>query len=662
MTTATQQHQYFHLKERAWEKKRERQDSTVVYIGAATCGQAAGASKVKNAFNREIRRLNLEVEVKEVGCMGHCYAEPLVIIDKPGFPSITYGKVDEAMVEKLVKEFIFGNHPCYEHALAALEPSEELTSFSELPREAHEKKVLLEHSGVIDPQDIEDYISRDGYAALAKALTISPPEVIEEVKKSGLRGLGGAGFPAGDKWEACRNQPSQVRYVICNGDEGDPGAFMDRSLMESNPHQIIEGIIIGAYAVGAGKGYIYVRDEYPLAIKHLETALEQAREYGLLGESILGSDFSFDLELFIGAGAFVCGEATALVQSIEGRAGLPQTRPPRVAEAGLWGKPTLLNNVKTFAYVPTILKQGADWFRSLGTSSSPGTAVFALVGKVKHTGLVEVPMGTTLRTLIFDIGGGVPRGKRFKAVQLGGPSGGCLPESALDIPLDFESLPEAGAIMGSGGLVVMDEEDCMVAMARYFLEFTQLESCGKCTFCRIGTRHMLQILDRITRGEGTLEELNLLEQLAEDVRLGSLCNLGLTAPNPVLTTLHYFREEYLAHIEKGRCPAGMCRELITYYIDPKRCNKPCMTCISICSMQRPYCPIPREEYCSECVEVCPSEAIKSRLDGIKEIVQKKCTKCDECRKACPEDYDAVVKLSPPPNTNLEGFNRQAVYT
>ena len=648
MTTATSNNRYLYLKEKADAKMQKLRNKTVVYIGAATCGQAAGARKVKDAFIKEISKLNLDAEIKEVGCIGHCYAEPLVIISKPGFSPIAYGKINAELAAKLVQDFILKNDPCHELALAAVEPNEKLLSFSELPRGDYEEKILLKHCGIIDPLDIEDYIARDGYAALSRALNIAPEQIIEEIKSSGLRGRGGAGFSAGQKWESCRQNSSDIRYVICNGDEGDPGAFMDRSLMESNPHQLIEGIIIGAYAVGAQKGYIYIRSEYPLALERLQTALEQAREKGLLGESILDSGFSFDLEIFAGAGAFVCGEATALTQSIEGKAGIPQTRPPHLSESGLWGKPTLLNNVKTFAYVPAILNHGADWFKSTGTSATPGTALFALVGKIKHTGLVEVPMGTSLRTLIYEIGGGVPYGRRFKAVQIGGPSGGCLPKSALDVPIDFESLNEAGAIMGSGGLVVMDEEDCMVSIARFFLEFTQLESCGKCTFCRLGTKHMLQILEHITQGEGTYEDLNLLEELAEEIKIGSLCNLGRTAPNPILTTLHYFRDEYLAHIEEKRCPAGRCKELITYYIDPQRCNKPCMSCISICSVQRPYCPVTSRDLCSECIEICPNEAIITRHDGIKEIIQDKCTKCDECYKTCPADFEAVTKLSPPP--------------
>ena len=400
---------------------------------------------------------------------------------------------------------------------------------------------------------------------------------------------------------------------------------MDRNVLESNPHQVIEGMIIAALAIGAAAGYLYIRAEYPQAVAVVREALRQAREKNLLGKSILGSGFDFDLEIFQGSGAFVCGEATALVKSMEGFMGEPESRPPRLSESGFRGKPTLLNNVKTFAYVPPIIRRGASWFRGIGTEGSPGTAVFSLVGKVAHTGLVEVPMGTTLRQLIFDVGEGVPGGKKFKAVQIGGPSGGCLPEEALDIPIDFDSLNEAGAIMGSGGLVVLDEEDCMVGVARYFLEFTQQESCGKCTFCRLGTKQMLELLTAITRGEGRMEDLEILQELGEEIQMGSLCNLGKTAPNPVLTTLRYFREEYEAHILERCCPARSCSELIVYYIEPSRCTK----------------------LCNVCVGSCPTEAIYTREDGLKAINQEKCVKCDNCRKCCPPEYNAVVKLSPP---------------
>ncbi len=616
---------YQALKEKAVSLTGEKKEKTRVMIGTATCGVAAGALKIKDYFENEIKSKGLEAEVVEVGCIGHCYAEPMAVIDKPGFPPICYGYLDDGLVHRLVEDFLAGDDPSYEYALAALERNDVFPTFEDFPRGVYEHKLILKNCGYIDFRDINSYLAEDGYAGLARALTGKPGELLEEIKAANLRGRGGAGFPAGLKWEASLKSGVEEKYVICNADEGDPGAFMDRSILESDPHLVIEGMILCAYAIGAGKGYLYIRAEYPRAVGHVREAIDQAREKGLLGESILGTDFSFDLEIFQGSGAFVCGEATALVNSMEGNMGLPLSRPPRLAAKGFRGKPTVLNNVKTFAYVPLIVKNGVDWFKEIGTPDNPGTAVFSLVGKINNTGLVEVPMGTTLRQLIYDVGDGLPKDKPFKAVQIGGPSGGCLPESELDVPIDFDSLHEAGAIMGSGGLVVMDENDCMVSVARYFLEFTQHESCGKCTFCRLGTKHMLDILTGITEGRGDSNTLDLLEELAEDVRDGSLCNLGKTAPNPILTTLKYFRDEYKAHIEEGRCPALVCRDLILYYIEPPRCSK----------------------LCNVCVGSCPTEAIFTREDGLKEIDQEKCVKCDNCLKACPAEYDAVVKLSPP---------------
>ncbi|HOB86693.1 MAG TPA: NADH-ubiquinone oxidoreductase-F iron-sulfur binding region domain-containing protein [Bacillota bacterium] len=613
------------LREQALKKEEKLKEQPVIRIGTASCGVAAGALKTREAFQKLLQERGLPARVMEVGCLGHCYAEPLVIISKPGFPSFCYGSVDEGLAERLVEDFLLKDDPCYEYALAALDRNEIFPTFEDFPRGVYEQKIILEHCGLIDPLDIDHYIARDGYAALASALEMGAEKILQEVRESGLRGRGGAGFPAAVKWEACRRAGRGEKYVICNGDEGDPGAFMDRNVLESNPHQVIEGMIIAALAIGAAAGYLYIRAEYPQAVAVVREALRQAREKNLLGKSILGSGFDFDLEIFQGSGAFVCGEATALVKSMEGFMGEPESRPPRLSESGFRGKPTLLNNVKTFAYVPPIIRRGASWFRGIGTEGSPGTAVFSLVGKVAHTGLVEVPMGTTLRQLIFDVGEGVPGGKKFKAVQIGGPSGGCLPEEALDIPIDFDSLNEAGAIMGSGGLVVLDEEDCMVGVARYFLEFTQQESCGKCTFCRLGTKQMLELLTAITRGEGRMEDLEILQELGEEIQMGSLCNLGKTAPNPVLTTLRYFREEYEAHILERCCPARSCSELIVYYIEPSRCTK----------------------LCNVCVGSCPTEAIYTREDGLKAINQEKCVKCDNCRKCCPPEYNAVVKLSPP---------------
>jgi len=625
MSTSGPREEYSKLLEEAREKVKSGEGRARVLVGTATCGVSAGALKIKENFINEIEAKGLDADVVEVGCMGHCYAEPLAVIAKPGFPPVCYGYLDDGLVHRLVEDFLAGDDPSYEYALAALERNDVFPTFEDFPRGVYEEKLILENCGYIDAYDLDSYIARDGYGALAKALSGEPRAVLEEVKAANLRGRGGAGFPAGIKWEASLNGGDSEKYVICNADEGDPGAFMDRSILESDPHLVIEGMILCAYAIGAEKGYLYIRAEYPRAVGHVQQAIDRAREKGLLGTSILGTDFNFDLEIFQGSGAFVCGEATALVSSMEGKMGMPESRPPRLASHGLRGKPTILNNVKTFAYVPFIINRGADWFKEIGTEESPGTAVFSLVGKVNSTGLVEVPMGTTLRQLIFEVGDGLRDGKEFKAVQIGGPSGGCLPESALDVPIDFDSLHEAGAIMGSGGLVVMDENDCMVAVARYFLEFTQHESCGKCTFCRLGTKHMLDILNDICRGEGDPETLNLLKELAEDVRDGSLCNLGRTAPNPVLTTLKYFMDEYKAHIEEGCCPARVCRDLILFYIEPPRCSK----------------------LCNVCVGSCPTEAIFTRDDGLKEIDQEKCVKCNNCLKACPPEYNAVIKLSPP---------------
>jgi len=615
------------MKARAESRWGEVFDSggPVVLVGTATCGRAAGALEVLEALRAELKRQRLDCPVVEVGCLGHCYAEPLVVVHKPGYPAICYGYVNPVIAERLVREFIAGDNPCLEFVLGATEENDLIPSFADFPRASYEKRMVLRNCGHIDPTDIDHYVANGGYSALAKALEMAPEAIVSEVSASGLRGRGGAGFLTGLKWDICRQAPGRSRYVVCNADEGDPGAFMDRAILESDPHSVIEGMVIAARAVGARHGYIYVRAEYPLAVARVGTALRQARKAGLLGRGILGGDFSFDIRLFQGSGAFVCGEETALIASLEGRAGTPRHRPPYPPTYGLNGKPTVVNNVKTLAAVAPIMTNGAKWFAGIGTEKSKGTAVFALAGKVVNTGLVEVPMGTTLRQVIFDVGSGIPGGKRFKAVQIGGPSGGCLPESALDLPIDFDSLADAGAMMGSGGMVVLDEDDCMVEIARYFLEFTQRESCGKCTFCRLGTRQMLAILDDITRGQGREEDIDTLMTLAEAVKAGSLCGLGKTAPNPVLTTLRYFREEYQAHIREGRCPALMCRDLIAYYILPDKCERSCDACIGTCTV----------------------EAISPNRKRIKVIDQEKCVKCDTCRTACPPQYDAIVKLSPP---------------
>ena len=601
-------------------------DRPVIMVGAATCGRAAGALEVLGAIKDELKKHGLNYPVIEVGCIGHCYAEPIVTISKPGYPPICYGQVNPVIAQRLIREFVLGDNPCLEFVLGALEKNDLVPSFADFPRARFEQKVILKNCGYIDPEKIEHYIAGGGYSSLAKALQLKPEEVIAQVKKSGLRGRGGAGFSTGGKWEICRNAKGKPKYLVCNGDEGDPGAFMDRAILESDPHSVIEGMLIAAYAIGARYGYIYVRAEYPLAVQRTHLALRQARKLKLLGKNILTSDFSFDIKLFQGSGAFVCGEETALIASLEGKAGAPNYRPPYPATSGLYGKPTVVNNVKTLAYLRHIIQDGANKFASIGTEESKGTAVFALAGKVVNTGLAEVPMGTTLRQVIFDVGSGIKEGKRFKAVQIGGPSGGCLPESTLDLPIDFNSLTAAGAMMGSGGMIVLDEDDCMVEIARYFLEFTQRESCGKCTFCRLGTKQMLEVLDEFTKGKGKIEDLDMLHQLAEDVKAGSLCGLGRTAPNPVLSTLRFFHDEYEAHIKEGRCPALMCRDLIAYYIIPEKCERTCDACVGTCTV--------------EAISSHPTKRYKI-------IDQTKCVKCGTCLKSCPPQYQAVVRLSPP---------------
>jgi NADH-quinone oxidoreductase subunit F len=608
-----------------WEALQQSEKPRIL-IGTATCGRAAGATDVVKAFQREIKRQNAEAIITQVGCLGLCYAEPLVVITKPDNFSVCYANVTPEIVPRLVEGYLLGDDPCLELALGTFEISKGGVPFiPELPRFESELRLILRHCGYVDPENINQYIANGGYSGLVKALGMPPEEIIAEIKLSGLRGLGGAGFPVGEKWEICHNAPGKPKYVICNADEGDPGAFMDRALLESNPHSVIEGMIIAGYALGTPYGYIYVRAEYPLAVRRFSIAVEQAEASGLLGQDILGSGFKFRLEIAKGAGAFVCGEETAMMASIEGKRGMPRHRPPFPAVSGLWGKPTIVDNVKSLASVPLIIAHGAEWYSGMGTEGSKGTAVFALAGKVAHTGLVEVPMGTTLRQLIYEVGGGVPKDKKFKAVQIGGPSGGCLPESLIDTPIDFDSLTEAGAMMGSGGMIVMDEDNCMVDAALYFLDFTQKESCGKCTMCRLGTKQMLDILTDIVKGQGKIEDVDLLVELAEDIKQGSLCGLGQTAPNPVLTTIRYFRSEYEAHIVEHRCPALVCKELIAYYILPDKCDRGC----------------------EHCVLTCPTEAISGEKGKIKVIDQTKCVKCGTCMEVCPPEYNAVVKLSPP---------------
>jgi NADH-quinone oxidoreductase subunit F len=598
-------------------------DAVLVRVGTATCGRSAGALELEAAFREALDKHEVAAQVLQVGCMGHCYAEPMATLSTPGLPPTVYHHLNGFLAESLVKSHLRDATPIYDFVLGGLEEHDLVPHMDYLPRYGMEHRRLLARSGVVDPWSIQHAIATGSYEGLARALGRDPEDIVHEVDRAGLRGMGGAGFPMSRKWALARKF-DRPRYLICNADEGDPGAFMDRTLIESDPHALIEGMVIAAHAIGADQGFIYVRAEYPLAVQVLQHAIAEARELGLLGPDVLGSGRGFELEIMQGAGAFVCGESSALMASIEGHRGMPRVRPPRSAEVGLFGRPTVLNNVKTLSSLPFLLREGAEAFAAVGTESSKGTAMFALAGKTVNTGLVEVPMGTTLRDLIFTIGGGVPNGKAFKAVQIGGPSGGCLPDDQLDVPIDFDALDEAGAMMGSGGMVLLDEDNCMVETARFFLEFIQRESCGKCTFCRIGTKHMLDLLTDIVEGRGTPEHLDKLVALSEDVAAGSLCNLGKTAPNPVLTTLKYFRDEYETHIHEARCPACECEALFAYYIVPERCARAC----------------------DACVGSCPVEAIFTNRKRLKVIDQSLCVKCNACLTSCPPEYDAVVKISP----------------
>ena len=576
-----------------------------------------GALRVKDALEAEIAKHKLEndVQIVPTGASGLCVKGPILIVQPEG---IFYQLLTVKDVPHLVEEHFLKGRPV-ESLMYAL-PGEEapIPKMRDIPFFQNQRLIALRNRGLIDPDKIEEYIARDGYKALSKVLTsMTPEEVIQELKDSGLRGRGGAGFPTGLKWGLCRKAAETPKYIICNADEGDPGAFMDRSIIEADPFSILEGMAIGAYAMGGTDGYIYIRVEYPLAIERMITAIEQAREYGLLGEDIFGLGFSFDVKVFQGAGAFVCGEETSLIHSIEGRPAEPRIRPPFPAQSGLWGKPTNINNVETWANVPVIINWGAKWFAKIGTETSKGTKVFSLAGNINNAGLVEVPMGITLREIVYDIGGGIPKGKQLKAVQTGGPSGGFIPTSLLDLPVDYERLQEAGAIMGSGGMIVVDEETCMVDVAGYFLDFLRSESCGKCTTCREGVAAMRDILSDISSGKGDLGQLQLLEDLGEAVRDASLCALGGTAPNCVLSTLRYFRNEYEAHINDKKCPAGVCRELIRYRIDAEKC-KGCMLCS----------------------KYCPEEAIAGETKEAHIIDEEKCIKCGACREACK--FEAVV--------------------
>jgi NADH-quinone oxidoreductase subunit F len=597
------------------EKKRERK-SAVLTVSAGTCGQARGSLEVVKSLEKVIQEKGLQddVKVKFTGCHGFCEAEPNIIIQPQ---NLFYQHVQPKDAEEIIEETIKNQKPIERLLYEEPDTGQKSSKEADISFYKKQKRIVMGDNTQIDPRDIDDYFSLEGYSALAHVLDkMSPDEVIEEVKKSGLRGRGGGGFPAGKKWELARKIKGEPKYIICNADEGDPGAYMDRSLMEGNPHRVLEGMIIGAYAIGAKEGYIYIRDEYPLALEHITKAIEEAEESGLLGENILGSGFNFKVNISKGAGAFVCGEETALIASIEGSVGVPRQRPPFPAQKGLWKKPTNINNVETWGNIPIIIKNGSDWFSKIGTEGSKGTKIFSLVGKINNTGLVEVPMGITLREVIYDVGGGIPDGKDFKAVQTGGPSGGCLPKEKLDLPVDYESLTEAGSIMGSGGMIVMDENTCMVDVSKYFLNFLRDESCGKCISCREGTHRLWEIANKITEGEGTESDIELLETLATAVKDASMCGLGQTAANPILSTLRYFKDEYMAHIKDKKCPGGVCTALIEYSIIDENCTG-----------------------CMACIKPCPQDAITGELKEIHVLDQSKCIKCGACFEACK--FDAI---------------------
>ena len=582
----------------------------IVRIGLSSCGIAAGGLPVKEALALEIEQRGLDWDLRQTGCIGMCHYEPLVDVIHGDGSINTYGNVTAEAAREIVAAELSGT-ALEKYCIATdREPNDCL---------AGQVRIALRNCGIIDPESIQDYIDRGGYQALKKALTeMTPEQVIEEIKISGLKGRGGAGFPAWFKWHATRQEPGEIKYLICNADEGDPGAFMDRSLLEGDPHEVLEGMVIAGYAIGATTGIVYARAEYPLAIKRLGQAIEQARAQGRLGRHIMGSQFSFDISIKQGAGAFVCGEETALIASLEGERGMPRLKPPFPSQRGYWDRPSNINNVETLANVPWIISNGGESFAAMGTEDSKGTKVFALAGRIKRGGLVEVPMGMPLRAIIFGPGGGIKDDKKFKAVQLGGPSGGCIPEDLLDTPVDYQSIKNTGAIMGSGGMVVMDETTCMVDLARYFLNFTQDESCGKCVPCRIGTKRMLEIMERLCAGEGKPGDIELLETLGQQIMEGSLCGLGNSAPNPVLTTIRYFREEYEAHIHDKKCPAKQCKALITYHIEADKCKG-----------------------CTLCAKKCPVDCISGEAKKLHVIDQSLCTKCGTCLEVCPSKWSAV---------------------
>jgi len=587
-----------------------KQSDTLVLVGMATCGISAGARPVLKTLEEDVNGNALSgVTVKQTGCIGFCSLEPIVEVLYPDGKKTTYVNMNAEKAKRVVAEHLIGGN--------VVEEFTDEPHFGDFYTK--QKRVVLRNCGAIDPESIDEYIASDGYKALEKALTsMSPDEIIESVSGSGLRGRGGAGFPTGTKWKFTKNAEGDKKYVCCNADEGDPGAFMDRSVLEGDPHAVLEAMSIAGFAIGSNQGYIYVRAEYPTAIKRLQIAIDQAREKGFLGENILGKGFDFDIELRLGSGAFVCGEETALIASIEGKRGEPSPRPPYPATKGLFGKPTLINNVETLANIPQIILNGADWFAGMGTDKSKGTKVFSLVGKITNTGLVEIPMGTTLHEIVDDVGGGVPNGKQFKAAQTGGPSGGCIPASLSDTPIDYENLISIGAMMGSGGLIIMDEETCMVDIARYFLDFTVDESCGMCSPCRIGTKRLLEILDKIIMGKGTLDDLDTMVNLCHYLKGNSLCALGQTAPNPVLSTYNYFKDEYMAHVVDKKCPAGVCKNLLSFEILPDKCIG-----------------------CTICAKACPADAITGSVKEPHVIDDEKCIKCGVCMDKCK--FEAIIK-------------------
>jgi NADH-quinone oxidoreductase subunit F len=592
----------------------------VIHLGTASCGRAAGAMEVLETVRKILKKNRLKAEIIQVGCIGPCYLEPLMDITMPGRPRISYSNVSPSKAKTIIESCFIKGKPRPDLAVGYFgDDDSQLTNgiprFFDLPMLKPQVRVVLRNCGFIDPEEIDHYLANDGYVGIMNAFSKKPEDVIAEVKEAGLRGRGGAGFPTYKKWEICRSSPQTTKYLICNADEGDPGAFMNRSLIEGDPHSVLEGMLIAAYAIGASYGYVYIRAEYPLAILRLKKAITQMRKYGLLGKNIQNSGFDFEITIKEGAGAFVCGEETALIASVEGKRGMPRSRPPFPAINGLHGKPTIINNVETLGTLPNIMRNGSSWYKQYGTPGNSGTKTFSLVGKVRRSGLIEVPLGTPLRKIIFDIGGGTR--KPFKAVQTGGPSGGCLSEEFLDTQVDYESLGAAGSIMGSGGLIVMDDDTCVVDIARYFLDFTQKESCGKCTPCRVGSRHMVEILERIIKGHGQIDDLAKLQTLGETIKKSSLCGLGQTAPNPVLTTLRYFRSEYLLHVTEKHCSAAVCRELIEYRVVPEKCTG-----------------------CQRCVSVCPTGAITGPRAEPHNLDPTKCIKCRACYEICR--FDAIA--------------------